>query len=120
MSKVVCADILLFKCQSVNYANGLQGPLYKHILYVAPLCVHSPIYPASYYRTVGPGFNTISEFKYERPPLAAASMPLQYPSQTLRPSHSSSPVLFFLVVQLFAQRCYATLASFREGESTWH
>lgn len=53
-------------------------------------------------------------------PLAAASLPIQYPSQTLRPSLSSSPVLFFLVVQLFAQRCYATLASFREGESTLH
>ncbi len=53
-------------------------------------------------------------------PPAAASLPLQYPSQTLRPSLSSSPVLFFLVVQLFAQRCYATLASFREGESTLH
>lgn len=52
-------------------------------------------------------------------PSAAASLPLQCPSQTFRPS-LSSPVLFFLVVQFFAQRCYATPASFRGGESTLH
>lgn len=50
-------------------------------------------------------------------PPAAASLPFQYPSQA---PNLLLPVLFFLVVQLFVQQCYATLASFREGESTLH
>lgn len=65
--------------------------------------------------------------KYEMTPLAAASLPLQSPSLAVSGPHSFSspllpcPLFFpFVVVQLFAQRCYATLGSFRGGESTLH
>lgn len=46
VSKVVCADILLFKCQSVNYANGHRASV-QHI-HRPPSCVHSTIYRVSY------------------------------------------------------------------------
>lgn len=118
VSKVVCADILLFKCQSVNYANGLQGPCIN--IYTGPFMCTQYHISCELLETASPCFNIIKKLKYEMTPPAAASLPLHYPSQMLRPSLSSSPVLFFLVVQLFVQRCYATLASFREGESTLH
>lgn len=48
---------------------------------------------------------------------------LQYPSRSLRPL-CLLPLLpcplFFLVVQLFSQQCYATQGSFRGGKSTLH
>lgn len=42
VSKVVCADILLFKCQSVNYANGPEDPSIN--TYMSPfVCARSYI-----------------------------------------------------------------------------
>lgn len=96
VSKVVCADILLFKCQSVNYANGLQGPCIN--IYIAPpllllfICTHSHI---SYelLEAVRPCFSTI--IKKEENWNMKWPLRLQRASPTLRPSLSSSPVLFF-------------------------
>lgn len=54
VSKVVCADILLFKCQSVNYANGLQGQCIN--IYVGPLYVYIASYILKFIRDSQPLF----------------------------------------------------------------
>lgn len=106
VSKVVCADILLFKCHYVNYANGLQDQLYKHIPW--PLYVYIVRYIMQFIKTVSSCIRAIKEKKYKMTPLAATNLPLQSPSCSLRPFPLSNllisllPILFFfLVVQLF-------------------